>query len=168
MLVKEKNKPTLIFLAVFACVGCQGKIGINQDGSDLGRFSSLPIIKDYLNQKVADRGFGGKAYCAYEVLDAEKSGIDGNLYLWAVCQEYHRKGQKLEEGTGGSFPVALKIRQENEKIKILSHQKPRDASYYSPDLKAMFSKKAFESANSVNSERVSKLQNAVKQEAGVP
>ncbi len=141
---------------------------MNQDRAELGRFSSLPIIKDYLNQKVASKGFGGKAYCAYEVLDTEKSGLDESLYLWVVCQEYHRQGQKLEEGTGGSFPVALKIRQENEKVEVLSHQTPRDGSYYVPDLKAMFSKKAFASANSVNSERVAKLQNVIKQAAGVP
>jgi hypothetical protein len=168
MVVKEKIKSALILFIVFVCIGCQGKIGVNQDGADLMRFSSLPIINDYLSQKVADKGFGGKAYCVYEVLDVEKSGIGESLYLWAVCQEYDRKGQKLEEGTGGSFPVALKIRQADDKVEVLSHQKPRDASYYGSDLKAMFSQKAFASANSMNSDRVSKLQNAVKQEAKIP
>lgn len=166
--MKEKLKSALILIPVFVCIGCQGEIRMNQDGADLRRFSSLPIIKDYLNQKVASKGSGGKAYCAYEVLDAEKSGASERLYLWAVCQEYYRKNQKLEAGTGSSSPVALTIRQENEKVEVLSHQKPRDGSYYSPDLEAMFSKKALRSAESMNNERVNKLQKAVRQEAGVP
>jgi hypothetical protein len=166
--MKNQIKSALILLPIFVCIGCQRERGINQDGADLGRFASLPIIKDYLNQKVADKGFGGKAYCAYEVLDAEKSGTNEKLYLWAVCQEYYRKNQQLETGTGGSFPVALTIWTENEKVKILSHQKPRDGSYYTPDLATMFSKKALVAAKSVKNEQVAKLQNAVKQEAGVP
>ena len=141
---------------------------MNPDGSDLGRFSSLPAIKDYLNQKVAGRGFGGRAYCAYEVLDAERSDASQKLYLWAVCQEYYRKDQKLEAGTGGSFPVALTIRKENEKAEVLSHQIPGNGSHYRPHLEAMFSKKALASASSVNNGRVAKLVKAVKQEAGVP
>jgi hypothetical protein len=168
MMIKEKLKSALRLLSVFVCIGCQGKIGMNQDGADLGRFTSLPTIEDYLNQKVASKGFGGKAYCAYEVLDAEKSGTSERLYLWIVCQEYHRTNQKLEQGTGGSFPVALTIRTENEKVEVLSHQIPRDGSYYAPDLEAIFSKKALASANSVKNDRVAKLQNAIRQQAGVP
>ena len=166
--MKEKLKSVLILIPVFICIGCQGEIGMNQDGTYLGRFSSLPIIKDYLNQKVADKGFGGKAYCAYEVLDAEKSGTSERLYLWAVCQEYHRKNQKLEAGTGSSSPVALTIRKENEKVEVLGHKKPGIGSQYRPSLEAMFSKKALVSANSMKNERIVKLQNAVRQEAGVP
>ena len=157
-----------MLLPAFLCIGCQSEIGMNQDGNNSGRFSSLPIIKDYLNRKVADRGFDGSAYCAYQVLDAEKSGTSEKLYLWVVCQEYHRKNQKLEAGTGGSFPVALIIRKENEKVEVLSHQKPRNGSYYRPDLEAMFSKKALASASLVNNGRVAKLIKAVEQEAGVP
>ena len=166
--MKEKLKSILILLPAFICIGCQGEMGMNQNGADLKRFSSLPIIKDYLDRKVADRGFGGKAYCAYEVLDTEKSGTSERLYLWAVCQEYRRKNQKLEAGTGGSFPVALTIRRENEKIEVLSHQIPRDGSDYGSDPKVIFSKKALVSADSMKNERIVKLQNIVRQEAGVP
>ncbi len=165
--MKEKLKSALILLPVFVCIGCQGEIGMNQDKADLGRFASLPVIKDYLERKVAGKGFGGKAYCAYEVLDAE-NGASERLYLWAFCQEYYRKNQKLEAGTGSSSPVALIIRKKHEKVDVLSHQRPGDGSQYGPSLKAMFSKKALRSADSMNNERVNKLQKAVRQEAGVP
>ena len=166
--MKEKLKSVFILLPIFICIGCQSEIGTNQDRADLERFSSSPIIKDYLSQKVASESYGGKAYCAYEVLDAEKSGASERLYLWAVCQEYHRQNQKLEAGTGSSLPIALTIRKENEKVEFLSHQIPRDGSYYAPDLEAMFSKKALVLANPMKNERVAKLLNAVRQEAGVP
>jgi hypothetical protein len=167
--MKEKLKSVFILLPIFICIGCQSEIGIDRDRADLERFSSSPIIKDYLTQKVASESYGGKAYCAYEVLDAEKSGASGErLYLWAVCQEYYRKNQKLEEGSGSSIPIALTIRTENEKIEVLSHQVPGNGSHYVRDLEAMFSKKALVLANSMQNERVAKLLNAVRQEAGVP
>ncbi len=162
------KKPALTLLLLFLCVGCQRKIGVNPDESNSGRVSSSPVIKDYLNRKVASKGFGGSAYCAYEILDAEKLGDSEKLYLWAVCQEYYRKGQKLEAGTGSSFPITLTIRKENDNAEVLSHQKPGDGSHYRPDLEAMFSKKALESASSVNNGPLAKLFKAVKQEAGVP
>ena len=93
--MKDKIKSVLMLLPAFLCIGCQSEIEMNPDGSNSGRFSSLPIIKDYLSRKVADIGFDGSAYCAYEVLDAEKSGTSEKLYLWVVCQEYYRKNQKL-------------------------------------------------------------------------
>jgi hypothetical protein len=55
--LKKKIKSTFIFISVFLCISCQGKIKMNQGGADLGNFSSLPIIKNYLNQQVADKGF---------------------------------------------------------------------------------------------------------------
>jgi hypothetical protein len=103
-------------------------------------------------------------------LDAEIAGINGKLYLWALYQEYYRKGQRLEAGTGGSFPVVLKIRQENNQVEAIGHQKPRDGSLYATDMPVMFSKKALAiiaTDPKEQNKRVVKMQNQIKQSAGI-
>jgi hypothetical protein len=39
--LKKKIKSTLIFIPVFLCISCQGKIEMNQGGAELGNFSSF-------------------------------------------------------------------------------------------------------------------------------
>jgi hypothetical protein len=165
-----KSKIVLLLSAI-VCMSCQQQeIGLNKTEVSLKKFSALQSIKDYLQQKVASKGFNGNVYCEYDVLDAEIAGVDGKLYLWAFCQEYYRKGQNLESGTGGSFPVVLKIREENNQIKVISHQKPRDGSLYATDMPVMFSKKALTiiaADPKEQNKRVTRMQNQIKQLAGI-
>jgi hypothetical protein len=170
MMQQLKAKIVILLLAI-VCISCQQQeIGLNKIEVPIEKFSALQSIKDYLHQKVAIKGFDGKVYCEYDVLDAEIAGVNGKLYLWAFCQEYYREGQKLEAGTGGSFPVVLKIRQENNQIEVVGHQKPRDGSLYTADMPVMFSKKALAIVAADPKEqnkRVVKMQNQIKQSAGI-
>ena len=100
-------------------------------------------ITEYLAEQIAITGFGGKAYCAYQMLPAEQ-GKDGYLYLWAFCQEYYLEEGSLTEGSGISVPVALQIEQENLQIKIVGHLLPRDGTYYGPDVRSIFPKSAWQ------------------------
>lgn len=167
----QKNKLKLVFLlTALVCISCQQEIRLNKAEMPLASFSALQPIKDYLHQKVASRGFNGQVYCEYDVLDAEIADVNGKLYLWAFCQEYYRKGEKLESGTGGSFPVVLTIRRENNQVDIVSHQKPRDGSLYATDMPVMFSQKALAiiySETKEQNQRVVRMQNQIKQLAGI-
>jgi hypothetical protein len=170
MMQKLKSK-LVILLSAIVCISCQQQeIGLNKTEVSLESFSALQSIKDYLHQKVASKGFNGKIYCEYDVLDAEIAGVNGKLYLWAFCQEYYHKDQKLEAGTGGSFPVVLTIRQENNQVEVISHQKPRDGSLYAIDMPVMFSKKALAIISvdpKEQNKRVVRMQNQIKQLAGI-
>jgi hypothetical protein len=168
--IQSIKSKMLIFIALI-CAGCQNEIGLNQNKIDLQKFSSLQPIKDYLQQKVASKGFNGKVYCEYDVLDAELTKVDRQLYLWVVCQEYYRQDQKLTAGTGSSLPIAVTIRQENDMVDVISYRKPRDGSYYTVDLPVMFSKQALAIVNNEKIEkknqRVLRMQNRIKQFAGI-
>jgi hypothetical protein len=178
-LLQEKSRPNMMqqlksklvmLLSAIVCISCQQESGLNKTEVPIERFSALQPIKDYLHQKVAIKGFNGKVYCEYDVLDAEMAGVNGKLYLWAFCQEYYRQGTKLEAGTGGSFPVALTIRQENNQVEVISHQKPRDGSSYATDMPVMFSKKALVIVSAdprEQNKRVARMQNQIKRSAGV-
>jgi hypothetical protein len=146
------------------CIGCQGEIGTDRTETTINPLYSSPAIENYLDRRVGSKGFGGTVYCAYDILDSEGE----RFYLWTVCQEYYLKNGKLEAGTGGSFPVALTVRQDGDKIEVRGYQKPRDGSLYSADLKAIFSQKALAAANSISNDRIARLQNLVKQKARVP
>jgi hypothetical protein len=158
-------------LAILTLVGCQGIVENNQSSISIKEFTSLKSVKDYLSTKLASRGFNGKSYCAYEVLDAEAEGKSEKIYLWVLCQEYYRANQKLQQGTGSSFPLALTVRRKNNELYVISHQKPRDGALYSEDILGIFPEKVrakiqSETTDSYN-RRVQKLQNEVKQEAEV-
>jgi hypothetical protein len=158
-------------LAVLTLVGCQGIVENNQSSISLEQFASLKSVKDYLSTNLASRGFNGKSYCAYEVLDAEADGKSEKIYLWVLCQEYYRANQKLQQGTGSSFPLALTVQRKNNELYVIGHQKPRDGALYSKDIPGIFPEKVrakiqSETTDNHNS-RVQKLQNEVRQEVKV-
>jgi hypothetical protein len=169
--MRQLKSKIVLLLSAIVCMSCQQQeIGLNKTEVSLKKFSALQSMKDYLQQKVASKGFNGKVYCEYDVLDAAIAGVDGKLYLWAFCQEYYRKGRNLESGAGGSFPVVLKIREENNQIEVISHQKPRDGSLYATDMPVMFSKKALTiiaADPKEQNKRVARMQNQIKQLAGI-
>lgn len=96
------------------------------------------FIKRYLEENIGIAAFGGKVFCAYDVLGEKREGIIINEYLWALCLEYYLKDENLKEGSGISLPVALAIEEQGQ---IVSHRIPRDGSYYGPDIREIFPKK---------------------------
>jgi hypothetical protein len=155
-----------LLVTVFVLTGCQPK---PQTNIDLTQFTGLKRIKDYLSAKVASTGFGGKAYCAYDVLSAEAKGNTHNLYLWVLCQEYYRNGQGLQQGTGSSFPMVLTLPKPPIDPSKIRHQRPRDGAFYLEDMQAIFpesvrSQLASESTT-VHNQRVKRLQKETQNDA---
>lgn len=97
-------------------------------------------IEKYLRDEVMDPNFGGKNFSAYEVLGSDQD--KGEIYIWAFIQEYYEEGNGIEEGTGMSVPMVLKLDQSQNSFKVLSHTLPRDGNYYAEDIKDLFPKKA--------------------------
>jgi hypothetical protein len=159
----------ILAFATLALMGCQHIVKSNQSSIAFEQFSSLQSVKDYLSANLASKGFNGKSYCAYEVLDTESDGENEKIYLWVLCQEYYRANQKLQKVTGSSFPLALIVKRKNNGFQIISYRKPRDGALYAEDMPVIFpgkiiSKIQSEAIDSHN-KRIQKLQDVIRQEA---
>lgn len=113
------------------------------------------VTKNYLVEKFGETGFGGKAFCAYKVLEIEQKGEDINEYVYAVCQEYYDKDGELRKGTGSGLPVALILRKEGEAYKVVTHKVPGDGNRYSRDVEQIFPKRTHEEIFSAGSDYTS-------------
>lgn len=160
----------ILLLTMVGLVSCQQPIQEPATTLDPGQFAASASIKTYLNTRVASRGFNGTPYCAYEVLGVDVTDRGYSLYLWALCQEYYQKDNKLELGTGSSFPVALVVHRDGEKLEAVSHRQPRDGALYAEDLPMIFPANILsilqsDSADRAN-QRVARLHAEVQKEAG--
>jgi hypothetical protein len=164
----------ILLLVGLVLAGCQRSIEDSvqesQTSINLEQFASAQSIKTYLATNVASRGFNGQSHCAYEVLGAEATDRGYSLYLWALCQEYYPKDNKLELGTGSSFPIALVVRRNGDQLEPVSHRQPRDGALYAEDMPTLFPKSVLDILQSESvdraSQRGSRLQAEVRKEAG--
>jgi hypothetical protein len=53
-------------------------------------------------------------------------------------QEYYKKDDKLESGTGWSVPLLLYVDMSSGKLRILGHIAPGDGDNYATDVKRLF------------------------------
>jgi hypothetical protein len=110
--------------------------GCSQSGSIAVTEKDKQEIKRYIRQEVMSPNFGGEIFSAYEILESDEN--KGELYLWALIQEYYKEGTGIEQGTGMSVPMVLKIDQNKDSFKVISHTLPRDGSLYAEDIKNLF------------------------------
>jgi hypothetical protein len=99
---------------------------------------SEAAIDSYLAANVGVSGFGGKVFCAHEVLDVESRGERVKEYVFAVCQEYSVRGGSLSEGTGVGIPVALEMERRGQAYQVVAHQAPGDSPRYAGDVRRIF------------------------------
>lgn len=101
-------------------------------------------IEKYLSEEMMNPNYGGEIFATYEILETDKNEDknEGEIYLWALIEEYYKKGESIEMGSGMSVPVVLSVRlQHDDTLEIISHSLPADGSYYLEDIKEMFPKK---------------------------
>ncbi|MFH0866242.1 MAG: hypothetical protein V1904_08605 [Bacteroidota bacterium] len=91
-------------------------------------------IEKYLDENVMNPEFGGKVFSASEIFETS----DDKIYLWAYLQEYYKKDNALQTGSGWSVPIVLSVECSTEGLKILNHKVPGDGENYSNDIKSMF------------------------------
>jgi len=109
----------LFILVIFILAGCQKSALAKTEAEDI---LNIVEMQNYLAKEIGETSFGGVAFCAYDVLQAERDAQNINIYLWVVCQEYYQNDQGLERGTGVSLPVAVYLGNENETYSILDHR----------------------------------------------
>jgi len=96
------------------------------------------VMRTYLEQNLGETGFGGKVFCAHNVLGINESGEQIHVYVYAVCQEYYLKGEDLTKGTGSALPVALLVQKTGSQYRVVSHEVPGDGSRFSADVERIF------------------------------
>lgn len=111
-------------------------VGYSQSGSISVTEKDRQEIDKYIRQEVMAPSFEGEVFSAYEILDSDKK--KNEIYIWAVILEYYKEDTELEQGTGMSVPMVLKIDQSKDSLKVVSHTLPRDGSFYAEDIKSMF------------------------------
>jgi hypothetical protein len=108
---------------------------------------------------------GSKNFCVINNLDPDKELFP--LYVWARCSEFIIRDGKLKELSGSSVPV--KINYPNElsfyDLDRFSYEKARDGSYYSEDIKDIFSNEAQKNISNIQNKKITTLNNELKLKA---
>ncbi|SHG22563.1 hypothetical protein [Ornithinibacillus halophilus] len=119
-------------------------------------------IDDYLSKEIITPGFDGELFVAYDILDHHTDEV----YVWAYISEYYLNGKQLEQGTAVSLPVVLIFGlDERENLIIKKHQIPRDGSFYTDDIKKLFSKKAQRKIFDISNVRLQQFTGEVEEKA---
>jgi len=132
------NFITLAF--IIAIIGCHKPESVAIDYNKL-----KPILKEYI--KTDMRNFAGISYpdgdifIAYYVMGDEADGDTIKSYLFVHCQEYYLDRGQLAEGSGVAFPIALKIKIEQDTYKITDHEVPRDGEIFEDDVRRIIPEK---------------------------
>jgi hypothetical protein len=102
------------------------------------RVDGVRVAPESLNTfLVARRGFtsqGGEMRCAYTPLGQE--GL--RVFVWAVCTELTRSGDRLVEGSGMSVPVAFTLEVLDSAARVVRMDLPEDGDRYGPSARRIF------------------------------
>lgn len=92
--------------------------------------------RDWLSRGLFGPNFGGRVYCAVDLLGQSPDGRD--LYVWTLCQEFYGTKSNVEQGTGVSTPVLLRVNGNGQHVVVTSWRMPGDGSAYAHDIATMF------------------------------
>lgn len=120
-------------------------------------------IERYIRQELMSPNFGGEIFTAYEILASSEEKDE--IYLWALIKEFYKEGDNVEEGSGMSVPIVLKVDRSEGAFKVTGHTLPRDGSFYADDIKDMFPYFAELKALDYPSYHIEKLNAEVESEA---
>jgi hypothetical protein len=92
--------------------------------------------RDWLSRGLGGPNFGGRVYCAVDLLGQSSDGRD--VYVWTLCQEFYGTTSTVELGTGVSAPVLLHVTGSGPHIVVTSWRMPGDGEGYAHDVATMF------------------------------
>ena len=133
---KKRNKMGLVLGVVVVLMLVLGYQYVTSGNSFSLSNGDQEVINRYLNEEVMDPNFGGEVFSVYEVLQSNRDA--GEIYIWALIEEYYETDTGLEPGTGMSVPMVLHVEQNGDLFEITNHTSPRDGSYYPEDIKTLF------------------------------
>jgi hypothetical protein len=129
----------------------------------------LTAVEEYLVEQIGLASFGGKVFCAWDLLEEAQRSDGVDLYVWALCAEYYLEGKTLTMGTASSLPVALHLQKSGNEYAVISHEIPLDGVDYWPSIQRIFPPQAIanmcEEDIPCYNERAERLEQAVFEKA---
>jgi hypothetical protein len=92
--------------------------------------------RDWLTRGLGGPNFGGRVYCAVDLLGQSSDGRD--VYVWTLCEEFYGTKSNVEQGTGVSAPVLLRVTGSGPHLVITSWRMSGDGAAYAHDIATMF------------------------------
>ncbi|PKM86661.1 MAG: hypothetical protein CVU87_11405, partial [Firmicutes bacterium HGW-Firmicutes-12] len=124
----------------------QGAEGIWIINSIMPYGTKEEALQYLLENKVFSPSQGGKAFSVYEILGEKMFDNRKTLYLWALCKEYIKKGDTVEEIGGLSVPVELTLfAQDENHNQVLEYQVPLDGKDYWSSIQEIFPQEVHDS-----------------------
>ena len=145
-----------------ATMGCQNTT--TADTSQRNQIEptiQIEELKSYLAVNVGAVAFGGKVFCAYNVLGTQQQEEITTLYLWTLCQEFYQEQQQLRKGTGVSVPVSVTLENKGDSRQIIEYTIPRDGSYYGEDIKAIFPQSVWPKISPQSNQEIDEFNNYI-------
>ena len=141
------NHPDPHYLRPGMRIGVRAYMIRGDEGGTWTSFSDIMILRQpppddpyrrYLESRLIAPGFGGKVFCAYELIGTETAGTRKHVFLWAHCMEFRPQGNYLAEGTGLSLPVFLVSIPSCHGELIETHCVPADGEEYGNSVRKIF------------------------------
>ncbi len=98
----------------------------------------LAPVESALVDSIGHAYFGGKVFCAYDLLETKTRADLSDVYVWAFCGEYVLDGHTLNLGTASSLPVAIHLQKSGATYRVVSFQIPQDGTGFLPSIQAAF------------------------------
>lgn len=156
-----KKRNIVIFVLLLAVLFIRFNFGLKNS------FNSLEITKidektisEYLNTKTDDilAATDGRVYSSFTILGTDKDRI----YLWLLKEEYIKKDNDITLQSGVSLPVVLYIKNDSNKIEIISHKIPADGAEHEETMRKLFPRNIRNKINHNNNERAKSLELDIK------
>lgn len=111
-------------------------------------------VEEYLEsqpQHFSATAYGGKSFCAYDLLETEIDATQGKayLYLWVRCEEFYITAGRIKSGTASSLPTALVLQQIGNGYEIVDYQ-PHTEGYNAEIYHAIFPESLWDEISSAS------------------
>jgi hypothetical protein len=123
----KKSIWAMISLFILTIIACNNKSqGLSKRDSE--------IIQKYLEEQVLQPSFDGKVFSSFKLFKKE----DNYIYIWAYMQEYYKKDNKIESGSGWSVPMVIYFFETPSEVRIKNLFTPKDGDMYTKGIHTHF------------------------------
>lgn len=130
--MNKKISIFIILLTVTLFLGCTAINDTNEENINTINITEKDeeTIREYIDNKTGNDIVmsAEKTYSTFKILGSS----DNEIYLWVLKEN--------ESGGGGSVPLVLEAKKENNNLNILSYKMPGSGDDYGKDIKEMFPK----------------------------
>lgn len=153
--MKKKFNIFIILLTATLFLGCTANNEKNINTMNITE-KDEETIREYIDNKTGNYIVMSdeETYSAFKILGSS----DNEIYLWVLKEN--------ESGGGGSVPLVLEAKKENNNLNILSYKMPGSGDDYGQDIKELFPKevqnKIFSNGNTHN-EMINELEKELQE-----